>query len=374
MVLFGVALLVAAMVITAECQVHFPSSDPEPDNRISNDCTASNGQKGTCYEFRSTNFKECSFFPSLDSTNPDVKSHLELNLCRNTGREAYFCCPSATSTTPAEEITAATRTGIFPSEKECGMSQRFNVVGGESTAAGDWPWLAAILGNVFPSRERSVFCGATLITKQHVISAAHCFKKRFPNTIVRLGEYNVSIPNSLDGGQDFEIVDERIANYDRVTKENDLILLKLDRPVNQFTDFIRAACLPFHLRNDPFDGKTLEVVGWGLVVVETLTYTDTPLLGKVPVVPLSECQEAYKKKSSSLVDNRQLCAGTGVTDSCRGDSGGPLNYLDFNTGRFYIVGVVSFGPKNCGDSNLPGVYGRIGSYLDWIEEKVREML
>jgi len=371
MVLFGVALLVAAMVITAECQVHFPSSDPEPDNRISNDCTASNGQKGTCYEFRSTNFKECSFFPSLDSTNPDVKSHLELNLCRNTGREAYFCCPSATSTTPAEVNTADTRTGIFPSEKECGMSQRFNVVGGESTAPGDWPWLAAIFGDL--PKGFNVYCGATLITKQHVITAAHCFKHNFPNTIVRLGEYSVTIPNTEDGAQDFEIVDRRQHhNYDDITNKNDLELLKLDRPVNPFTDFIRPACLPFHLRNDPFDGRTLEVVGWGVVDVETGETSAQPLLGKVPVVPLSECQEAYNNRET--IDNRQLCAGTGGTDSCNGDSGGPLNYLDFNTGRFYIVGVVSFGPKNCGSSSLPGVYGRIGSYLDWIEEKVREML
>lgn len=54
-------------------------------------------------------------------------------------------------------------------------------------------------------------------------------------------------------------------------------------------------------------------------------------------------------------------------DACQGDSGGPI-FLYEQSGLSTVVGIVSFG-VSCG-SNLPGVYTRIASFMDWIEDTV----
>merc|ERR1712080_758527 len=89
--------------------------------------------------------------------------------------------------------------------------------------------------------------------------------------------------------------------------------------------------------------------------------------------PLSVCQRKYDiflnrtNKKIHLTD-RQLCAGNDQADACSGDSGGPL--LVLNTGgRWTVAGIVSFGPSSCG-RQVPGVYTKVGSYLDWIEEQI----
>ena len=62
-----------------------------------------------------------------------------------------------------------------------------------------------------------------------------------------------------------------------------------------------------------------------------------------------------------------MCAGKGETDSCFGDSGGPLlaDHLGDNN-RWSIVGITSFGGPDCGSAEFPGVYTRVDMYLDWI--------
>lgn len=56
------------------------------------------------------------------------------------------------------------------------------------------------------------------------------------------------------------------------------------------------------------------------------------------------------------------------SDACQGDSGGPIFLNDNVSGVSTIVGIVSFG-VSCG-SELPGVYTRIASFMDWIENIV----
>lgn len=39
---------------------------------------------------------------------------------------------------------------------------------------------------------------------------------------------------------------------------------------------------------------------------------------------------------------------------------------------WYLTGVVSYGPKNCGTPDIPGVYTRVSKYIDWIKKNIRE--
>lgn len=55
-------------------------------------------------------------------------------------------------------------------------------------------------------------------------------------------------------------------------------------------------------------------------------------------------------------------------------SGGPL--MMYNTVDdipfWYLVGIVSFGPIDCGTENVPGVYTKVASFLEWLTENVRD--
>lgn len=55
------------------------------------------------------------------------------------------------------------------------------------------------------------------------------------------------------------------------------------------------------------------------------------------------------------------------TTHIAGDSGGPMQIFE-DSPLATVVGITSFG-KGC-PSALPGVYTRVASFLDWIEDKV----
>lgn len=71
-----------------------------------------------------------------------------------------------------------------------------------------------------------------------------------------------------------------------------------------------------------------------------------------------------------------LCVIHGVS----GDSGGPLlqpfapggNLSAGQPNLDVILGVTSFGDSlsKCGESQLPSVFTRVGSFLDWIRGKI----
>lgn len=91
-------------------------------------------------------------------------------------------------------------------------------------------------------------------------------------------------------------------------------------------------------------------------------------------MPLAQCNETllnYNRKANiealrHEIDESQYCAHdpSGRGDSCKGDSGGPLQTTQTHSSPVKIVGVVSFG-VGCG-IGLPGLYTRVAHYIDWI--------
>jgi len=76
------------------------------------------------------------------------------------------------------------------------------------------------------------------------------------------------------------------------------------------------------------------------------------------------------RMKKNLFESDQLIGGV---DSCQGDSGGPLWVEEdvYSNGakqkKAHLIGVVSRG-TNCGNKDLPGIYGRVKTILPWIKE------
>lgn len=84
----------------------------------------------------------------------------------------------------------------------------------------------------------------------------------------------------------------------------------------------------------------------------------------MPIIDRDTCADQYS--SVNQVTDSMVCAGytQGGQDACSGDSGGPL--VD---GSGTLVGVVSWG-SGCARPNFPGVYTRVGNFIEWIANNI----
>lgn len=95
-------------------------------------------------------------------------------------------------------------------------------------------------------------------------------------------------------------------------------------------------------------------------------------------MPLDQCnstvlehnKKTYFDEFQEGVYDGQYCAHDPKQqkDSCKGDSGGPLQLYPPNSYVAKIVGIISFG-IGCG-TEWPGIYTRVAFYQDWIESHV----
>uniref|UniRef100_A0AAG5D0X4 Scavenger receptor class A n=1 Tax=Anopheles atroparvus TaxID=41427 RepID=A0AAG5D0X4_ANOAO len=239
------------------------------------------------------------------------------------------------------------------------------VVHGSETVYGHHPWQASL-------RVKTMhWCGAVLITRYHVLTAAHCLVGYPKSTYrVRVGDYNTAAYDQaeLDIFVENTYIHEQFRQGHHMS--NDIAVVVLKTPV-RFNNYVQPICLP--AQDAPYEaGKNCTISGWGATVAGSKDSSYDLRAGTVPLLPDSVCRkpEVY---GDSLIDG-MFCAGTlepGV-DSCDGDSGGPLVCPNVD-GLHTLTGIVSWG-KHCGYVNKPGVYLNVAYYRDWIEQKLNQSL
>jgi len=392
---------------------------PEPEENL---CTTPHGMKGKCIGLRN-----CSnILVLLKKPIPtEVIKYLRSSVCSFSGFLPDVCCPeqpvsfntqeTTTSTTTTTTTTktsgigekSRTRACNSPAPKnggkscdgsdvdkdecnlqecpspveipdECGQTKFLilRYVNGRQAQRGTWPWQVAIgYKNPDDDDKLDYLCGAALITKRHVVTAAHCMRDDLETVL--LGEH--VLHNDTDGAnpEEFKVIKKTPhPQYNSRTFENDIAILTFEKEV-VFREDIRPICLPGRrpeLLNENFVKKGVYITGWGATSIRGPT-SNTLLQGLIQVTTPEYCVDKFKSFTNVDIDHTKICARdvNDQIDACQGGSGGPMmtNIKDpeDNKYRYHLLGVVSFGYR-CAIKGFPGVYSRVTEYDQWIRDTI----
>ncbi|KAK1340509.1 hypothetical protein QTO34_019079 [Cnephaeus nilssonii] len=251
-------------------------------------------------------------------------------------------------------------------EPVCGISARTTggrIYGGQNAKLGDFPWQVLLLGD-------TTAAGA-LLYDNWILTAAHAVyeqKEDASSLNIRMGALKRLSPHYTQAWAEAIFIHEgyrHAAGFD-----NDIALIKLQNKV-AINSNIMPICLPGEEAESFMRTSNIGTVsGWGLTqsgfLARNLKFVD------IPIVDHQKCAAAYEKllHPGAKVTDNMLCAGveSGGKDSCGGDSGGALVFLDNETHRWFVGGIVSWGSLNCGEAQVYGVYTKVINYIPWIKK------
>ncbi|XP_044522837.1 enteropeptidase [Gracilinanus agilis] len=262
---------------------------------------------------------------------------------------------------PSEKCFNDSLIHLYCNHKPCGkqIAQETNpkIVGGNNAKEGAWPWMVSLF---FNGRH---ICGASLISNEWLVSAAHCVYGR--NLITSQWKAILGLHSTLNLTNSqtvIQLIDQIIINphYNKRTKDSDIALMHLQFKVN-YTDYIQPICLPEAIQVFP-PGMNCFIAGWGRIINGGPTATILQE-AKIPLISNEKCQQQMPEYT---ITENMICGGyeEGEIDSCQGDSGGPLMCQENK--KWFLAGVTSFGYQ-CALPNRPGVYVRIPKFVKWIK-------
>lgn len=242
----------------------------------------------------------------------------------------------------------------------CGRSQvtnRFSrIMGGQDALPHSYPWMVSLAKR---SLNDLHLCGGVLLTRRHVLTAAHCMEdfKGISDMHILAGlHYTTERKNPIP------VVSVDIhPQYDSETFANDVAVVTLVSPLPENDPRIGTICLPpddaMNGKNYPPEKSSGVAIGWG-----STSFGGRPSNAlKQVILPILETTK-WPCNVFVTYARGQICAGelSGGADTCQADSGffsenshsnflnidrilgGPL-MVENSDGRWEIVGITSFG-------------------------------
>jgi secreted trypsin-like serine protease len=237
------------------------------------------------------------------------------------------------------------------------------IVGGTAVPNGKYPFMVALLDKRRPGGAlQEQFCGGTLIDKDSVLTAAHCFFSNRGNFQPRI-KLQVAVGRTAlnqNRGQ-LRSVSRRFIhpryNWNIRGDAYDAAVLKLSRPVKGIKPIKLATARQNDLEKP---GHILTAAGWGVVKQRPGPKDIFPFRMRkvsVPVVSDSRAKRANQSRGLKYFPSLHVAAGKKGKSPCFGDSGGPL----FDSGSRTQVGITSYGAGECGRTRYPEVYTEVNS-------------
>ncbi|KAK9504743.1 hypothetical protein O3M35_008936 [Rhynocoris fuscipes] len=271
----------------------------------------------------------------------------------------------------------STEYGVLPGKIatncSCGWANKRTgrIIGGKDTGEHEYPAMVGVIAPTGSYIENNLICGGTLITRRHIVTAAHCVhttsgapvkpeQLRFVLGVHRLSEINYNDPEVMRKAERF-ITHPK---YDKSITSYDLAIVLLEKPV-VYSDIIGPACMPTG-RMYPV-GKKLAAIGWGFMDLKA-TKPDALQKVNINVVPPNYC---YGYEQFNKEEGFQYCTHQGDhSGQCVGDSGGPILWRDPDTNRYTLVAAPSFSKAGC--IFEPAVVSDITYFIPWIQQVISE--
>ncbi|XP_044576993.1 trypsin-1-like [Cotesia glomerata] len=220
---------------------------------------------------------------------------------------------------------------------------------GGTIASASAPWQVSI------HYQSQLQCGGSIISKDWVITAAHCISPTSPvsSYLIRAGS------RSHSSGGSIHTVD-RIVTHEFFTTNkygfhnNDIALIHVAEQI--VLDTSRQVISLFNTDEIVSSSVRAQVTGWGDIVLAT----DVLQSISTYIITKATCNTTYSKYGG-IYDN-QSCFGesSGSPAACRTDAGGAVVLSK------RLAGVISWS-EGCGRLSFPSVFTEVSHYRLWIK-------